>query len=114
MAKDNENEIATNDNTLIDGANDPSYMYSVNDVHNIAIALRKKYLNYEGKDEVLDGNNYSSLRENNNSILLLDPCNVVNINNHLQDELRKLIEGEQEVATWQDMPRTIKFGTRKV
>jgi len=54
-----------------------------------------------------EGRAYSSLRENNNAILLLDPCDIDNFGTNLDDEIRKLIDGSDGTDKWSDMPQTI-------
>lgn len=107
MAKNNKKNISANDLTLTHGVNDDNYMYSVGDGHVIAIALREKYLNYENKAEVSDGNSYPALRENNNDILLLDPCHIDNFTANLDDEIQKLVVGIDGIEKWKNMPQTI-------
>ena len=106
MTKDKEIEIAANDETIINGANDLSYMYSVNDVHNIAIALRQRYLNYEGIQDANPGEEYAYLRENNNQILLLDAYAVQNLQNGIEDDVDKIIS-EGSGTRWHTPPQTI-------
>lgn len=112
MSKKSEKDKANDydahlDKTLIDGASDSNYMYSIADTHAILLKLRQKYLNYDGIQEANPGEAYSYLRENNNQVLLLNSYVLQDLRNGLADDISKITEGGQGVAVWNHPPQTI-------
>ncbi len=63
------------------GATDPYYMYSIQDVKTVQIALRKKLFTFlESKVGVIGDELYGELAQNDQRILLLDACTSDNLN----------------------------------
>lgn len=96
------------DRNLAQDGNNRYYWYSVRDVMTLLVNIRKESLTYNNRPEAVLGEEYSSLRENDQSILIADPQHSANFNDYLSNDIDKIIGvGNVKSNVWVHMPSQI-------
>lgn len=97
------------DRNLAQNGNDRHYWYSVRDMMTLLVNARKERLSYNNYNIApILGEEYSSLRPNDQRLLVADPYHQDNFAQYLADDINKIIgNGEHTLHAWEEMPNQI-------
>ncbi len=97
------------------GAKDPYYMYSIQDIKTVQIALRKKYFSFpDAVADIGDDDLYGGLAQNDQLILLLDACTSDNLDSSLKDAASWITGDVSSLPDGTESPERLKWCNDKL
>ncbi len=95
------------DRNIAQNGNDRHYWYSVKDMMTLLINARKNHLSYKNYEDDA-GEDYCSLRPNDQRLFIADPYHESNFAQYLLDDIDQIIgNGVRTRRSWDDMPAQI-------
>jgi hypothetical protein len=94
---------------LADDGNNRHYWYSIIDIMTLLLHTRQGVLQYN--NQVVPGEEFLAIRQNQNGIFLTDPYHTANFTEYFNDDISRILgnhpEETQNNHVWDTMPRLI-------